>query len=137
MQVLLNIFCSYFFLSFVSDFVLPGSGFVDADGTEMCLEPVQRPANFQPRRTENETKRKAKQIKTPKLKKKTTTFQRFRVSQTFLKFETYVSPLFLKTRGNSTWQNMWITRRSGQPVNSVDLVFLVGLSQGNVIINDF
>ncbi|CAL1170927.1 unnamed protein product [Cladocopium goreaui] len=26
-------------------------GFVDADGTEMCLEPVQRPANFQPRRT--------------------------------------------------------------------------------------
>ena len=50
---------------------------------------------------------------------------------------------FLKTRADSTWQNMWITRRSGQPVNSVDLVFLVDLSQGNVImiltmiLNDF
>lgn len=120
----------FFFVLLFPDFVLPGSGFVDADGTEMCLEPVQRPANFQPRRTENETKSETNQD--TELKKKNDDVSTFKCFPNFWKFETCFSPL-LKTRGNSTWQNMWITRRSGQPVNSVDLAFLVDLSQGNVI----
>lgn len=135
MHVLLNICCSYFFVFCfgfrVTGFRLCGCRWHrDVPGTRAAAG--QLPTQEDRKRNETKSERK----KDTELKK-TTTFQRFRVSQTFLKFETCVSPLFLKTRGNSTWQNMWITRRSGQPVNSVDLVFLVGLSQGNVIINDF